>query len=1004
MRMNVTNRGALLGTTLLAGLAMAGGAWAQATQAPPTQVGELVVTGSRIPRPNLDQPTPVAVLSTQVIENAGPQSLGDIITQLPSVGFGGALRANSNNFGGGPGAGVSSIDLHNLGVARTLVLVDGQRHVAGDIFSNAVDINSIPPALVDHVEVVTGGASAIYGSDAVSGVVNIILKKKFEGIEAEAQYGTYDGDFGAKRSASITAGKTFLDGRLNVAVTGYYSKEDVVNATDLKAAHNYGRITNPNDINPASFDPTFYSSGTSIKNDGIPDSLYVPNLGSDLVTPNGVLLNASTFAPQFSFDTAGHLVPVPVRTGFNSFAFGQLPANCQDCYFADNFTQLASPTESKGANIRVNFDVTDHLHAFIDAKFVQTDTSNVIQPSFSFGDFQLAPDNAFISPELRTALGATDAADYPFIAKFLNAGRSEDIRRRTYRVVAGLSGDFDAGFANVNWDGALNYGETDSRFTNNDLEITENFNAALDSVIDPATGQPACRINVPSAPQTGIGSGALNPGSCVPYNPFGSATAVNSAAALAYSFGAFDTHDTLTQQVANLNANFDTSRFFNLQGGPVSVAVGAEYRREHTKETNDPFLLAGNTENLASDSRGGYHVSEGYIEVSLPVFKDFAPLLQELTFDVAYRGANYSTVGNAGAYMFKGTYGPVNWLKVRTTYSRAIRAPNITEAFSPSSSGFFNISDPCSAENIGNNVNYAKNCAAAGIPAGFKANTNASITGVSSGNPNLDPEKSISYTGGFVIQPPMIPGLAITLDYYSIKIKNAISLVAAQDVINNCFGSSAGLDTNFCSLLGRGSDQNINFVSTTYVNASKLFTDGYTLQASYSTDVAPLTQMWRYTQGLDGRLSFNLQADYVEHMRNFPFQNNPSQVHILEGKVASNLDEGTPHLKGLADLTYRQGPLSLTWQTRYIGKGALFNRDADQADHSESRNIPFAEATFYHNISARYRLSGNLDGLEVFGGVNNVFGEEPPFVTIGTGQDLAYDIGRFAFIGVKYRH
>jgi len=414
--------------------------------------------------------------------------------------------------------------------------------------------------------------------------------------------------------------------------------------------------------------------------------------------------------------------------------------------------------------------------------------------------------------------------------------------------------------------------------------------------------------------------------------------------------------------------------------------------------------VAGNTENLASDSRGGYHVSEGYIEVSLPVFKDFAPLLQELTFDVAYRGANYSTVGNAGAYMFKGTYGPVNWLKVRTTYSRAIRAPNITEAFSPSSSGFFNITDPCSAENIGNNVNYAKNCAAAGIPAGFKANTNASITGVSSGNPNLDPEKSMSYTGGFVIQPPMIPGLAITLDYYSIKIKNAISLVAAQDVINNCFGSSAGLDTNFCSLLGRGSDQNINFVSTTYVNASKLFTDGYTLQASYSTDVAPLTQMWRYTQGLDGRLSFNLQADYVEHMRNFPFQNNPSQVHILEGKVASNLDEGTPHLKGLADLTYRQGPLSLTWQTRYIGKGALFNRDADQADHSESRNIPFAEATFYHNISARYRLSGNLDGLEVFGGVNNVFGEEPPFVTIGTGQDLAYDIGRFAFIGVKYRH
>src|SRR6185503_2983455 len=181
-------------------------------------VGELVVTGSRIPHPNLEQPTPVAVLSTQVIENAGPVSLGDIVSQLPSVGFGGTLRANSNNFGNG--AGVSSIDLRNLGLSRTLVLVDGQRHVAGDLNTNAVDINSIPPALVDRVEVVTGGASAIYGSDAVSGVVNIILKKRFEGLQVDAQAGADEG-YGKKRSASVTAGRSFLDDRLNLAVTGY---------------------------------------------------------------------------------------------------------------------------------------------------------------------------------------------------------------------------------------------------------------------------------------------------------------------------------------------------------------------------------------------------------------------------------------------------------------------------------------------------------------------------------------------------------------------------------------------------------------------------------------------------------------------------------------------------------------------------------------------------------------------------------------------------------------
>jgi len=1017
-----TKKRVLLGSTLLAGVAVslagAGGALAQPAPAKPapgptqvaeTTVGELVVTGSRIPRPNLEQPAPISVLSNVVIQTAGPQSLGDIITQLPAAGFGGSLRANANNFGNG--AGVSSIDLRNLGTSRTLVLVDGQRHVNGDLFTNAVDVSSIPPALVDHVEVVTGGASAIYGSDAVSGVVNIILKKRFEGIDFEAQGGGYDNGFGAKYSASLTGGRTFLDGRLNLVLSGFWNKERGIDARDLPAAHNYGTIANPNDIPTGTFDPTFYSSGTPIRNDGIPDRLWVQNVGSDLVTVNGVLLNAATFAPQFSFDRNGKLVAIPQRSGFNSFAFAQLPANCPDCFFPEDFEQEVSPNETKGLDFRAAMDFTQRLHGTLDAKYVQTNITNLIQPSFSFGDFQLQPDNAFIAPDLRAALGATNPADYPFIGKFLNEGRNQTIERKTYRVVAGLNGDFEFSFAKFNWDAALNYGETDSHFVNQSLEITENFNAALDSVINPATGQPACRINVPSAPQTGIGSGAFNPASCVPYNPFG---VQNGAAALAYSFGAFATDDKLTQEVASLNLNTDTSRFFNLQGGPVGVAFGAEYRREHSQETNDPFVNAGNTENLTADSSGGYHVTEGYVEVNLPFLKDYRPLLQELTVDAAYRGAHYSTVGGVGAYKFSGTYGPTTWLKLRTTYSRAIRAPNITEAFQPTSPGFFNITDPCSAENISGNVNYAKNCAAAGLPAGFVANTNASIKGTSSGNPDLDPEKSISYTGGIVFQPPMIPGLAITLDYYSIKIKNAITNVAAQDVINNCFGSAAGLDPNFCSLFTRGPDQNINFVKTTFVNASKLMTDGYELQATYRAGVTPLTSQWSLTQGLTGTVSFELTADYVAHLRNFPFQNDPTNVHILEGVVANNgvsvaaLNGGTPHLKALAVTTYNQGPLSLTWQVRYVGKGALFSRDPTAADHSESLDVPFAEATFYHNLSARYRLDGlwggKLDGAEVFGGVNNIFGEEPPFTTIGTGQDLAYDLGRFLFVGVRYRH
>ena len=987
----------LLASTMLAASVTSATAYAQASQpgaasAAASEPQEVVVTGSRLPRPNLDQPTPVSVLGQQLIQNAGTANLGDILTQLPAIGFSGTIRANSNNFGNG--YGVSSINLRNLGLSRTLVLVDGYRHVAGDIGTNAVDVNSVPTALVDHVEVITGGASAIYGSDAVTGVVNIVLKKKFEGVEAEAQAGADDGGYGANYSASATVGHNFLDGKLNVTLTGFFTKQAGVDARNLPNAHNYGSVINPAD---ATCSASFSGCSNPTVNDGIPDHLLVQNVGSKFVTLNGVLLNANTFQPQYSFNAAGALIPVPTQTGYNSFAFGQLPQNCGDCYFTEDYEQLASPFESKGTEFRASYDFTPHVRAFVDAKYVESDTTNVIQPSFSFGDYQLQPDNAFIKPDLAAALAGTAPGDYPYIGKFLNPGRVGESYRRTYRIVAGLEGDFDVHYANVKWDAAINYGRTNDHFTNSSLEITQNFAAAFDSVIDPATGQPACRINVPSAPQTGIGAGAMNASKCVPFNPFGQQ---NSAAAYAYSFGSFDTTDSLSQEDATINLRSDSGRFFNLPGGPIAVAVGGEYRQERTYELNDPELLAGDTENLSSNSGGGFNVYEGYIEGTAPVFKHNGPWLDELSFDAAYRGAQYSykQVGYADAYKFGAVYGPFSWIKARGTYSRAIRAPNITEAFLPPSPGFFNIADPCSQENITSNTNYATNCAAGGVPAGFQANTNASITGTTSGNPNLNPEKSISYTGGFVLQPTFIPRLSITVDYYAIKIKNAITQVAAQDIIDNCYSSGAGLNPQYCSLFTRGANGNINFVSTTYVNASKLETDGLDVQASYSMPVSGLTSRWSYTKGLTGELSMNLNANYLFHLRDFPFQDNPSQVQILEG-TANN-----PHWKAVADMAYKQGPWAVDYSVRYIGKGALFSRDPTASDHSESTSVPFATPRFYHNLAVHYELSGKyLDGGEVFAGVNNIFGELPPYATIGAGTDLGYDLGRYFFAGVRFR-
>ena len=967
------------------------------------EVTEVIVTGSRIPRPNLEQPTPVGVLKVE--DQTAPLALGDMIARLPQAGFSGTLRANSNSFG--TNAGLNQANLRNLGVSRTLVLVDGQRHVAGDLTNNGVDLNSIPPALVERVEVITGGASAIYGSDAVTGVVNIITRKRFEGLQLDAQGGRFDAGFGGKYSASATAGKNFLDDRLNVTVSGFWRKEQAIDARDVPAANNYQTVINPADLLLGASDPAFATGfrfvGPTIPNNGVPERLFVPNVGSELTTRNGVLVNALNGA-AIVFDAAGNPVPTPRRTGYNSFGFGQLPADCAVCFFPEDFKEVSSRIETGGFAFKTSYEFTPGVRAFVDAKYVENNVENNFQPSLTAGDYLLMPDNAFLTPAIGLAISQIPGQPLYVFSRFLNDGRSTDIRRRTYRVVAGLEGDWAADFADVKWNAAFNYGETGTRIRFNNLMITENFAAALDSVINPATGRPACRINVPSAGPSplGYGAGALNPASCVPYNPFG---LQNSDAAMAYSFGSFVAKDRLTQQVINLNASFDTGKFLTLPGGPVGVAVGGEYRMERTRERNDAMLTSGATENVASDSSGGINVVEGYVELSAPIFRDAGPLMDELTIDGALRGADYSTIGKVAAYKVGAVYGPTSWLKLRGGWSRSVRAPNITEAFLPVSSTFFpNLRDPCSAENISSNVNFARNCAAAGLPPAFVAPSSVATPGTVSGNAALDAEKSRSWTLGFVLQPPGARNLAVTLDYYSIRIKDAITQVGAQDIVNNCYGSSAGLDATYCSLFGRSPGTGlITGVTTTYVNASKLFTDGFELQVAYATDVARLTQALG-APALDGQLRFNLMADYVVSLRNYPFQQDPTQVNVLEGTV-NTVFGNNPQLKASADIAYAQGPVTVGWTVRYVGRQALFNRDPSQAQGSETLNIPFTEPTFYHDLVVRYRFDdGGARGLEVFAGAQNLFDEEPPFTVLGTRlMDATFDLGRFLYVGARFR-
>ncbi len=940
---------------------------------------EIVVTGSRIPRPNLEQPTPVSTVPREAIDNAGTQNLGDILAQLPALSANATVRGNSDSFG--DDGGLNFANLRNLGASRTLTLVDGKRHVGGDAGSAAVDLNSVPAALVDHVEVITGGASAVYGSDAVSGVVNIILKNDYEGGEMTAQYGGAESGDGKKWSVNGVFGKNFMDGRANLTATLFYDHSNQVLASDIKAIKNWGNILNPDDTGP---------------NDGIPNRFIVPNVLTDYLDENGVILDANTFEIISALTRDGRPVPQQPRLGTNSFAFGQF-ADCETCASLDDYVVLVPKTDRYGTNVRGRFDITDSVTAYVDAKYVRSEIKDFFQPSFTFGDNLIEADNAFVTPEIAAVVAGRDITFGRFNEDI--GVRTNDITRETYRVVAGLKGKFDTGLADFGWDLSYNYGETQNTFKGAGNTIPGNYKAAIDAVRAP-DGSIQCRVNVPSAQYAGyVAPTGMTNETCVPFNVFGRQ---NSAAAIDYvSHDSIRTH-TITQEVVSGLFNFDTSKFFTLPGGPLAFAGGFEYRKETSENINDPFVKSGLSETAAQpDAYGEFDVTEGFLEFNAPLLAD-KPFAYRLSIDGAYRYADYSTVGGAEAWKVGGIYAPVRDVTFRGTYSRAVRAPNITEAFLPATSGFFSVTDPCDVTNINQDPNRVANCAAAGVPAGFNSNTNASINGTSSGNPNLKPEEAKSWTAGVVLQPRWMPGFSFTADYYDIRIDDAIASIGAQSIINNCYDANGGLDAGYCSLFTRGADGNINFVQTTYVNAAALETTGWDFQVAYSKNLEELAlDHPTMFGGIKGRLSASLTANHLTKLNFFEFQDRPDQVNVNKGEI------GAPEWSFQSRVNYTNGPVTVAWEARFQDEVARFDVTPKAGINPEENLSPaYVPAQFYHDFTVRYAIENvpYARGLEVFGGVKNAFNNTLPMGLSGNGASSIYDLyGRQFFGGIRAR-
>lgn len=952
-----------------------------------SKVEKVVVTGSRIPRPNLEQPTPVTTITGQRIEESGTSNLGDIVAQFPALSSNGTVRANSDSFG--DQGGLNFPDLRSLGTGRTLTLVNGKRHVAGDAGDQAVDFNSIPPALVERVEVVTGGASAIYGSDAVTGVINIILKDDFEGIEANVQ-GAWpsEGAYGRNVSANVSGGFNFNDEKGNVVLSLFYDKTDPVAASDIKVLNEYATVNNPADTGPG---------------DGIVDTFIVPRVVSEFIDENGVLIPFDHFLlggasdVLYGFRENGTFVIQPPRGRENSIFFGENAA-CTTCFEQEDWVLLIPDTERKGAALNFRYQLTPNLRFRADAKFVSTDIYDYVQPSFSFGDFVIDfSENPFVPQAVKDDFAARGFFPAGLLARFNGdvGPRDNALTRETKRVVGSFDGTVDLADAfDVEWEVSYNHGVTKNKFVNNNTLLPGNFAAAIDAVIDPGDLKIKCRKDVAALQFPGYVDPSVTAEPCVPFNPFGQQ---NSLAALDYvSYDGAIRRHTITQDVFQAVFNTDTGQFLSLPGGPIAFAGGIEYRKEQSENINDGVIKSGITETAPQpDASGGFNVKEAFIEFSAPLAED-APLAYRLTFDAAYRYASYSHAGVARAWKLGGIYAPVKDLSFRGTYSRAVRAPNITEAFLPPTSAFFDYNDPCDDAAINDDPDRAANCAALGMPPGFDAQDNIGVPISASGNSGLDPETAETLTLGVVVQPRWVKNLSVTVDYYKIEITDAIAFIDPQAILDNCVNASGGPDPAFCSLQTRDpATFDVTFIESTFVNASALNTKGVDIQVAYAFDVDEvLGDVDPFFAELGGRIALTVIANYVEELRFFAFQSDPTDENIEEGEI------GDPEWSLITNTTYDNGPVRFTWRTRYEDEVSRF---AQGAGSEEDFSPAFVEAVWYHDFIVTYRLE-ELTGhdSEIYFGVNNAFGEELPLGLTGNGTSAAYDLlGRTVFAGAR---
>lgn len=939
----------------------------------------IVVTGSRIKRPDLDSPNPVLTLSAQTIQQSGTTNITDFLTGYPSLVGSSTSSFNSGDNAGIGATGLNLLNLRNLGEDRTLVLIDGRRGVGGFAGTAAVDINTIPQDLIQRVDVLTGGSSAIYGADAVTGVVNFVMKQDFEGISGRAQAGTSTHGDAGQRLLAITVGKNFADGRGNIAFAYEYGAEDRLQNKDRKryrGANRVGFYLNPND--PENVDPS-YDGGAS---NGIPD--YVPlndiryfdtaregGIDTDFDGfPNYIVKNGQVV----DFDP-GSYVPNFYQQGGNATSV------------ADYGNDLLPRIRRNVFNALGHFDVSDALTIFAEGKYARNRAYSLGQPTFDYY-IPIAPDNAYIPAALQDEINAAGGAlinrdNFDF------GQRGEDILRETYRGVIGARGDLSD---HLNYEVSYVYGRTKvrNRYINNRIE--DRFAAAVDAV-DDGNGNIVCRISTDPTAGTAI---SFSPSECVPINLFGEGAP--SAAAL--NFITADTIDrsTLTQHVVSGSISGDTGAFFNLPGGAVGFAVGAEYRKEKSHFVPDALAAQGLTfGNALAEDSGSFDVKEAFGEIRLPLLKN-VPFAHRLEAGAAVRFSDYSSVGHTTTWKVDGSWAPVSDITFNGTYSKAVRAPNIGELYAGLSQTFQFITDPCNANEIQNGTQYrAANCAALlsslGVadPSTYRDTRSTNLSGFAGGNPDLKPETAKTWTAGVVLQPRFVPGLTVRADWYDIRLKQAINTVAPEELAELCVDQPT-LDNVFCSSItrqvGPGDDADAGNIVSFVVSGQNV--------AQFRTSGLDLNVTYRLETDSFGTFTANVMSNYLDKLE---FIGVPGgDVVDQAGTVNTSQDLTAPKYQVNLDLTWNIGKFTLNYGLSWFDKTLRFSKQsvASNPDIVDSKYLYYKER-WQHDIFAALDVS---DRFQFYTGMNNVFNQTP---SLGATRYPISAVGRYVYAGVKVK-